>query len=64
MAHLNIESLQRHIDELRTLLSILDKPFDILCISETRLYDAKALSNVEINGFDFIHTNTSTQVNL
>ena len=61
MAHLNIASLQRHIDELRNFLSILDNPFDILCISETRLHDDKALSNVEITGFDFFHTPTSTQ---
>ena len=61
MIHLNIASLQRHIDELRTFLSILDHPFQIICISETRLHDDQSLSNIEIDGYDFVHTKTTTQ---
>ena len=33
MVHFNISSLQLHIDELRTLLQILDHPFDIIAIT-------------------------------
>ena len=61
MIHLNIASLQRHIDELRTFLSILDHPFQIICISETRLHDDQPLSNIEIDGYEFIHTKTTSQ---
>ena len=61
MAHLNIASLQRHIDELRTFITILNHPFDILCISETRLYSNDPLVNVEIDGYTFIHKETSSQ---
>ena len=35
MFHMNIASLQAHIDELRTLLTLLDYPFDAICITET-----------------------------
>ena len=48
MAHLNIASLQRHIDELRTFITILNHPFDILCISETRLHTNDPLVNIEL----------------
>lgn len=37
MAHLNIASLPKHIDELR--LQLTKKPLDILSINETRLDD-------------------------
>ena len=59
--HLNISSLQKHIHELRILLSTTHHNFDIICISETRLYDEIPLSNVQIEGYDFIHTCTPTQ---
>ena len=61
MIHLNIASLQRHIDELRTLLSILNHPFQVICISETRLHDEKPLSNIDIDGYEFVHTKTTSQ---
>ena len=35
MANLNINSLLKHIDEIR--ISLTDNPFDILAINETKL---------------------------
>ena len=35
--HLNIHSLELHIEELRTSLLLLDHQFDFLCISETKI---------------------------
>ena len=61
LIHLNIASLQLHIDELRTLLSLLNHPFDAICITETRLHDDNSLSNIQIQGYDFVHTKTLTQ---
>ena len=61
MFHMNIASLQAHIDELRTLLTLLDHPFDAICITETRLYDPSPLVNIDITGYDFLHTPTTTQ---
>ena len=59
--HLNISSLQKHIDELRTLLICTNANFDVICISETRLHNEVPLSNIAIDGYDFIHTPTPTQ---
>jgi len=61
MVHLNIASLQCHINELRTLLAIIGHPFDVICISETRLHDNKPLSNIQLEGYEFVHTPTSTR---
>ena len=36
--HINISSLQAHIDELKLLLNVLNFHFDIIAISETRLH--------------------------
>ena len=60
MFHMNIASLQAHIDELRTLLTLLDHPFDAICITETRLHDPSPLVNINITGYDFLHTPTTT----
>ena len=59
--HLNISSLQKHIDELRTLLMCTNSTFDVICISETRLHNEVPLSNIQIDGYNFIHTPTLTQ---
>ena len=46
----------------QTLLSILDHPFDILAISETKIIeDSEPISNVFIEGYDFVHTPTKTK---
>ena len=61
MVHLNISSLQLHIDELRTLLQILDHPFNVIAITETGLTNQETLIDVSITGYDFYHTITKTQ---
>ena len=60
-SHLNIASLCKHIDELRHLLHTLDHPFDIIGITETRLNVSNPLVNIEIDGYEFIHTPAGTQ---
>ena len=50
--HLNIHSVQLHIEELRILLKILNFKFDIIAISETKLKDQPT---VDINLNDY-HT--------
>ena len=59
--HLNISSLQKHIDELRTMLMGTNENFDVICISETRLHNEVPLSNIAIDGYDFIHSPTPKQ---
>ena len=60
LIHLNISSLQRHFDELITLLSLLDHSFDIICITETRLHDGDPLTNINMEGYEFVHSPTSS----
>ena len=55
MLHINIASLNKHIDELRSLLTILNHPFDIIGISETRLQTNIPMANLDIEGYRFIH---------
>ena len=62
--HLNIASLSKHIDELRTLLSILYHPFDVLYITETRICERNyfnPVTNLDIEGYTFHHTSTLTR---
>ena len=61
LVHINIASLSKHIDELRNLLCALEHPFDIIGITETRLHEKDPLVNIEIEGYEFIHTPTETQ---
>ena len=61
MLHINIASLSKHIDELRSLIKVLDHPFDIIGITVTRLYEDTPLVNIEIDGYVFKHTATKTR---
>ena len=61
MININIASLSKHIDELRNLLSVLNHPFDIIGITETRLHDENPPANVDIEGYEFKHTPTNMQ---
>ena len=57
MMHLNIASLQCHVDGLRSLITLLDHKFDIIGISETRLNETTVpLVDVTLNGYDFVDT--------
>ena len=61
LLHLNISSLQLHIDELITMLKITNKKFDIICLSETRIKEnISSLTNIEIPGYSYFHTPTKT----
>ena len=59
--HLNISSLQGHIDDLKTLLSLLDHNFSVIGISETRIRDGSdPLLNIDIDGYVFKGVGTKT----
>ena len=61
LLHINIASLSKHIDELRNLLHVLSHPFDVIGITETRLHEEDPLVNIDIEGYEFRHTPTTTQ---
>ena len=60
MMHFNTRSLTKNFVSFYDVVSNLPNDPDIICISETRLYDEKPLSNVSIEGYNFIHTPTKT----
>ena len=56
--HLNIHSLQLHIDEFRTFLDSANHKFDIIALSETKLENDPAV-NIFLPGYrNHIHTFT------
>ena len=57
--HLNIHSLQLHIDELRMLLEMLNFKFDIIALSESKL-QGTPIVDININGY---HVPLSTPTN-
>ena len=59
--HINIVSLQAHIDDLKELIRLLEHSFDIIGISETKLKkDINHTTNIEMDGYNFEHTPTET----
>ena len=53
--HLNIRSLQTKVDELSTLLSVLNIKFSVVGITETWLQDSPL--EVNIDGYNFVYKN-------
>ena len=59
---MNITSLSVHITELKTLLNILNHPFSVIGISESKIKEnLEPVTNLEIDGyfFDGIGTKSS-----
>ena len=50
--HLNIHSIQKHIEELKTLLQLMNHKFDILAISESKIQKGrKPILDITIEGY-------------
>jgi exonuclease III len=61
MFHLNIASLSLHLDDLKVLLRLLDYPFDVIAVSETKIKEGfDPITNIYIDGYNFVHTPTKT----
>ena len=60
IAHINIVSLQKNIDNLNTFLTQFAKPVDIICLSETRLNDHN-LSYCKLSGYSIFYCNSKTK---
>ena len=57
--HLNIASLQFHLEDLKIILKILDYPFDIIAISETKIKKGiNPIPDLNILNYQYIHTPT------
>ena len=52
--HLNIHSLEFHIDELRIALQLINLKFDFICLTESKIHkNNEPKTNIEINGYQF-----------
>lgn len=61
MIYLNIASSSAHIDELKQLLSLLDHPFTVIGITETKIREGiDPITNVNIPGYEFKQTATKS----
>ena len=50
--HYNIHSIQLHIEEFRVALQMLNFPFDIICISESKIHkDCDPLIDISLHGY-------------
>lgn len=52
IAHLNIRSLPKHLDEFKILMA--DNPFDAMCLSETWLNSTWSDNELHIDGYNII----------
>ena len=61
LLHLNIASLQFHFEDLKVLLQVLDFPFDIIAISETKIQKGiDPLININLPNYQYLHTPTES----
>ena len=59
--HLNIASLDCHIDDLKALLALLDHPFNIIGITETKIRESsEPATNISLDNYFFENTPTLT----
>ena len=49
--HYNIHSVQRHIDEFRVVLDMLNFKFDVICLSESLIKTPQTPININIEGY-------------
>ena len=62
IAHLNIRSLPKHLDELKILMA--DNPFDefdVMCLSETRLNSTWPDTELRIDGYNILRDRDDSQ---
>ena len=59
--HLNIASLNAHVDDLRNLLDLLGHPFQIIGLTETKIRESiDPTVKIDIEGYEFKHTPTKS----
>ena len=62
MIHFNVRSSQKNINKLSRYLTDLNRKPDVVAESETKLRENMIHSNIELNGYQFIHRNSHTFV--
>ena len=56
--HFNERSIQKNVDELANLLSQLKALPDVLAITETKLKPDQVHTNINLEGYTFIHSDS------
>ena len=51
--------MQKNVNNLNTFLANICEMLDIIAISETKVTYGQTLVNVNINGYDFIHCDST-----
>ena len=59
--YFNVRSLSKNIDKLSYYLSQLDPKPDIIAITETNLCDAKCGNDIQLFGYNFVLSDSSTK---
>ena len=57
--HCNIRSLPKNLSLLNELLDTLNKPIDLIAITETKL-NSKSVDNIDLINYDFFHNDSPT----
>ena len=60
IGHVNIASLNKHVDDLYNLLSMLNHPFDVIGITEHKIGKFQPINNTKILGYNFCFDMTQT----
>jgi len=60
IVHLNVRSSPKHIDEIANYFSESENQSEIIAISETKLSDKRIDDNITLDGYDFVHVDSST----
>ena len=58
--HFNTRNLQKNIDKLSHYILQLKKLPDIIAITETKLKKDELQTNIGINGYSFIHSDSDS----
>ena len=59
--HFNTKSLQKNINKLTHYILQLKKLLDIIAITEIKLKKYELLTSIDINGYNFIHSDSNSQ---
>ena len=60
LIHVNIRSLQKNIDKLTQYILQLKKLPDVIAITETKLNKDLIYNNIDIDGYNFVHSDSTT----
>ena len=62
LLHLNIASLQKHKEELETILNLIDFKFDVLGITESKIRtNREPITNINMEGYQIYSTPTEAE---